>query len=357
MKLHVFNPEHDIALAYNKPEITLPHNIQELKTNLGFLPALWANDGDCVLVDDVSFAIKALNNSKRTHSDILFLEGNDLKNTSFTEIIPWGWDLNIRSFLLSKGINEKILPSQHSLLITRELSSRKQTKYLLTYLRRLIDGNICGESFFASSLNDFKTALNKHKDVVVKAPWSSSGRGIRYISHDSLSRSLEGWVDNIINRQGGITVEPYYNRVKDFAVEFTSDGFGDIAYCGLSLFDTVRGSYTGNVIAAEDIKRKMIQKFVSKQLLDDVITALASYFSVLFSGTYKGTFGVDMMIVAKEDGNGFMLHPCVEINLRQTMGHVANRLFNNREEIMRIEHNVNYKLIFEYTDSRFVKTI
>ena len=30
-----------------------------------------------------------------------------------------------------------------------------------------------------------------------------------------------------------------------------------------------------------------------------------------------------MMIVAKPDGNGFLIHPCVEINLRRTMGHVA----------------------------------
>ena len=30
-----------------------------------------------------------------------------------------------------------------------------------------------------------------------------------------------------------------------------------------------------------------------------------------------------MMILARPDGQGFSIHPCVEINLRRTMGHVA----------------------------------
>jgi hypothetical protein len=29
------------------------------------------------------------------------------------------------------------------------------------------------------------------------------------------------------------------------------------------------------------------------------------------------------MVVARPDAQGFLLHPCVELNLRRTMGHVA----------------------------------
>ena len=49
-----------MALAADTAYVALPHAIQEFKTNLGFLPALWAEDGDFVLVDDVPFAVKAL---------------------------------------------------------------------------------------------------------------------------------------------------------------------------------------------------------------------------------------------------------------------------------------------------------
>lgn len=360
VRLHIFNPEHDMALAYNKPEITLPHNIQEFKMNLGYIPALWAEDGDCILVDDIQFAVKALKRTGRPHSDILFLEKEDLKDGHFTEILPWGWDINIHSTLRTSGINEKVLPTKHILFTIRELSNRKQTKYLLKYLHKYINNDICGESFHIDNTSDFKYISKDFENIVVKAPWSSSGRGIRYISPKNICKSTEGWVENIIAKQGGIMIEPYYNKVKDFAMEFFSDGNGQINYCGLSLFETDKGSYIGNIIAKEEIKRKQIEKFISNNLLNKTISALKNYFSVLFSGTYKGPFGIDMMIVAKNDNNGFLLHPCVEINLRETMGHLANKLFkevDNREEIMKITHDVNYKIKFEYTDRKFVKTI
>lgn len=360
MKLHIFNPEHDIALAYNKPEITLPHNIQEFRMNLGFIPALWAEDGDCVLVDDILFATKALKHTGKLHADVLFLEKEDLKNAKFTEILPWGWNANVCSILRANGIEDNILPSNRNLMIIRELSSRKQTKHLLRYLHRYIKDDICGESHYADDMNEFKHIAKDFEDIVVKAPWSSSGRGIRYVSPKNMCKSTEGWIRNIISKQGGIMVEPYYNKVKDFAMEFSSDGNGTITYCGLSMFETDKGNYIGNIIAGEATKRRRIERFVSDDLLDKTVAALKNYFSVLFAGTYKGPFGIDMMIVAKNDNNGFLLHPCVEINLRETMGHVANRLFgktDNREETMKITHDVNYKIKFEYTDLTFVKTI
>ena len=64
---------------------------------------------------------------------------------------------------------------------------------------------------------------------------------------------------------------------------------------------------------------------------------------------YEGPFGIDMMIV-----KGGLLHPCVEINLRRTMGHVAlsiGRLIHlddddsDNRRIMRIDYDgSHYKL-------------
>jgi len=60
---------------------------------------------------------------------------------------------------------------------------------------------------------------------------------------------------------------------------------------------------------------------------------------------YRGPFGLDMMVV-KGDG-GFLLHPCVEINLRRTMGHVALLLSPDDDELVRmmqISYDNRYKL-------------
>ena len=61
---------------------------------------------------------------------------------------------------------------------------------------------------------------------------------------------------NIIYRQGGVTVEPYYTKVMDFGMEFeTVDG--KVLYRGLSLFDTIKNAYSGNVLCPEDKKEEM----------------------------------------------------------------------------------------------------
>jgi hypothetical protein len=69
---------------------------------------------------------------------------------------------------------------------------------------------------------------------------------------------------------------------------------------------------------------------------------------VLLKDRYAGAFGIDMMVVRRDDGDGFLLHPCVEINLRRTMGHVAISLMEHCSglpRLMKIEYNANiYKI-------------
>ena len=57
-------------------------------------------------------------------------------------------------------------------------------------------------------------------------------------------------------------------------------------------------------------------------MVDTVRMAMEKELSCLFSGYYTGPLGVDMMVVRAADGSS-LLHPCVEINVRMTMGHVA----------------------------------
>ncbi len=361
MKLHIFNPEHDVVLAYNRPNITLQHAVQELRINMGFLPALWADDDDCVLVDDVAFAVKAVRQVKREHADVLFLMKDDLRDLKFKDIQPWGWDREICKTLVEAGISTDILPTQNDLLNIRELSSRKFAAGLLRYL---CDGNLqqtCGESFYVDNMNELEHLLAEYGHVVVKALWSSSGRGLRYLSREQeMSDSVRGWIVSTLFFQGGIMVEPYYNKVKDFAMEFYSCGDGNIEYQGISIFNTNNGIYTGNVIAPEKKKLSMVHKYISDEIIDSVKQCIMEYLPEHFKGRYKGPFGIDMMVVADTDNGRFLLHPCVELNLRMTMGHVANAIKHDEKEpdlLMSIVHDVNYKLKFGYMENAFVKTI
>jgi hypothetical protein len=54
-----------------------------------------------------------------------------------------------------------------------------------------------------------------------------------------------------------------------------------------------------------------------------------------------------MMVVRGDDQQHFLLNPCVEINLRRTMGHVALALSGQvaSDHVMRVEYSDNtYKL-------------
>ena len=139
-------------------------------------------------------------------------------------------------------------------------------------------------------------------------------------------------------------------------MEFNIDADGNANYMGLSLFHTLNGAYTGNVLATEARKTADLSHYVSADLLAMTRSKLSRELSNVFSGHYVGPLGVDMMVVARADGGGFSLHPCVEINVRRTMGHVAlalTRLVNPTDDddmlrAMRIEFKEgNYKLKIE----------
>lgn len=337
-KLHIFNPEHDLALASGLANFTSPHAGRQLRADLGYLPAIWAEAGDYVLVENVEDAKTGFSRAMHRQFDG-FVEKRQLAKLEIEAVEPWGWDAALKAFILRYGVGEGLLPTDKEIDTIRDLSHRK---HALTLLRDLQIPGTTGISWLQDFVPGISQFLEDHQHIVLKAPWSSSGRGIRFVDYKMNEYQMR-WARNVIERQGCVVMEPYYNKVKDFGMEFESDGEGTAHYLGLSLFHTVNGAYTGNILASEDEKREAINHYVSGELLDDVKVKIQTLLGKLYRNKYKGPLGVDMMIVAREDKQGFLLHPCVEINLRRTMGHVA--LAIQREGIMQITYSDNhYKL-------------
>ena len=48
MKVHIFNPENDMALADGNPGYTPPAIIRQMRDELYWLPNWWAEEGDIV---------------------------------------------------------------------------------------------------------------------------------------------------------------------------------------------------------------------------------------------------------------------------------------------------------------------
>ncbi|MGI6223313.1 MAG: hypothetical protein ACOYJG_06870 [Prevotella sp.] len=331
MKLHIFNPEHDIALAANDSHFTAPHAGRRLRSDLEFLPALWAEDGDCVLVEDIERAQRNLRLYPRYARQIVFANSSVLQNVEFSDIDVWGWNITLREELKQLGVEQESLPSDQQLSAIRLMSNRGwAAKHLLSSLQ---SDETVGEAFIVHSLDEVKDLFYQYGKIVVKAPWSSSGRGVRYVLPNSWNEKLEGWMKNILLRQHSLEVEPIYNKVKDFAMEFSSEEDG-VKFMGYSLFRTINGAYSGNILATMNAKREMLSRYLPLTLLDNVCEKICALLSHFLAGIYIGPLGIDMMIVA-ENGK-LMLHPCVELNLRRTMGHLALALSPTETEPQRL---------------------
>ena len=343
MKLLVFNPEHDLALAANLSNFTAPHAGRQLRADLGFIPAIWAAADDCVLVENVEDAERRfLRLTRRPFGR--FIAKEQICKHKFTAVDVWGWDMAIRSYLFRWGIDAAIMPTATQIDDIRQLSHRRYAMQLLDCLQM---PGIIGSSCETNQIENIIDRLHSGEHLVVKAPWSSSGRGVRFME-DDVNIYDNGWLRNVIVKQGSVMVEPYYNKVKDFGMEFVSDGNGSVSYIGLSLFQTSNGAYTGNILASEEEKENLISRYIPIDLLKTVQQKICAKMGSWLKDQYTGVFGIDMMVVRRDDGDGFLLHPCVEINLRRTMGHVAislTELTSGLPKLMKIEYDSNiYKM-------------
>ena len=311
-KLYIFNPENDMALASGSPFYMAPSSAKKMANDLAVLPAWYADAGSEILVTD-SRQVEWLRNGCRMP---LSVKGVLSVSDEHEEIVPWGWSPALK-YRLGVGVKREI-----DVDTLRLLSSRMTAVNLLPKLR--VEGTV-GESFWLSSLEDVSAFSIKHDRVLLKAPWSGSGKGIQPLC-GLPDDNLKGWIRRIIATQGGVVAEPFYTKVKDFAMEFKVEG-KDVAFVGYSLFETdVRGIYKENFLASDVVIEDILSEYVSRNLLYAVRENLLRELTDILGGDYQGYLGVDMMIV--RCGEELLVHPCIEVNLRMNMGVVSRLLFD-----------------------------
>ncbi len=316
--LHIFNPSHDEALAAGTPSYTPARAAGILEADIAPLPAWWGEAGDDVLVWDAERAGLEINGCRTVSLDSFRHRPELWQNIA--GIAPWGWDERLVRLLLKAGVPQRLVPAPERLWQIRRLSSRQTAVGLLQAVRRDVPESI-GNSCWCATPEDIAAAVAGYGQAVLKAPWSGSGRGVFRTVPDPAAATRRA--RHILQRQGGIEAEPFYRRRQDLALEFLADAEG-VRCTGISVFFTAPGGgYTGNLVADDTLLWHWVPREI-RPALSAARDSLCRHLATLFQDVYCGPVGIDMMVVDTADG--LRLHPCVEMNLRQTMGWAAIRL-------------------------------
>ncbi len=329
--LYWFNPDNEMSVANGGASYTLPGNIAAMADDLSFLPACLAADGDFVLVPEPVDAFFLDRFRDLFRKDVRPVLRADLSTLAFGRVLPWGWSPRAHRVLAPAVANASPAFRRSPAAVwddtCRDLRSRVRALDCLRLLRGRLDMPCLADlPAVCESLEEVRR-LAAVRPVVVKAPWSSSGRGVLMLRCGPLSAKEEQIVGGVLRRQGFVMVEPRLRRLLDFAMEFELSSAGAAECLGLSVFFTGDGGgYEGNLVAAQPLLRARLAAILPDvSLLDGVRGALTEVLPLLFKGKYEGPLGVDMMVYEDSDGRP-LVQPCVEINLRHTMGLLALRL-------------------------------
>lgn len=338
-RLYIFNPENDLALADGSRYFTPPTAALRLAAAGAVLPAWYAGRGDCVLasVSDAlwmepvrsKFGLEA-----RIVSDV---------PESVVAVEPWGWSMYLRQKLQDAGVSLAYLPSDNNIDDIRCCSHR--------FTSVLVYRALAGASLPYSlpdkpeMVNDpaiIADRLQRGEDLFIKSPLSGSGRGV-LDSRSAPERQILRLASGVIRRQGAVMVEKRLDKVADFAMLYDYyDGIaGFVGYS--SFFNVGYSAYGGNVLMSDDqLRLSVMYNGVPAEWLDSTRDAVAHALESVLGDRYNGPLGVDMMIY---DRDGSMsIAPCVEVNVRMTMGRMAHTLSSRylvegTRGVMKIIHN------------------
>ena len=300
----LFYPAHDLALANGIRHYNPPLAARQLQADLASIFPLWQP------------------------SDNLF------------QPLPWGWNYDTRATLLKRGIPANQLPSDEDLHTLRDLSHRRHTVSMLKSLHTLSEkypflsfADIPLPQYICDNLS-LQIAIDRTSSCLLKAPWSSSGRGLVWSDKMTREKLLQRG-EAIIRDMGGVMLEPLYDKALDFAMLFYV-GNKEVRFVGYSIFDTDRlGTYRSGLLMSQEKMAERLSSFISAEEIEIVCQyysdhLLPQLFASFFNREYQlGYIGIDMMILKDPTARiGYRLHPCIEMNVRCTMGVVARLLFD-----------------------------
>ena len=182
------------------------------------------------------------------------------------------------------------------------------------------------------------------EQLMVKRPYTSSGRGVFPLPLPIQPKHLEALIGSCM-RCGSISIEPHLDVVDNWAIEYTRNAQGEVSFFALSHFATHPSgrAYLGNHLSSQQELWQKLSSCIGENTLQRLIEVQRRWLErELVASEYIGYIGIDLFFY--RDGEQLCLHPCVEINLRTTMGVVAHFAYERyisvgRKGIFRLERS------------------
>ncbi|GAO31205.1 hypothetical protein [Geofilum rubicundum] len=154
--------------------------------------------------------------------------------------------------------------------------------------------------------------------ILLKTPWSASGRGLFKIRSRQEKAAANPWVLGKLKQQGALLAEPWLDKLQDLSFHFWVEEEG-IQFLGTTYFNTDKdGQFLGCYTTSPTID--LVGSEVRKEMVDHAIPLLWKGLKGMnLNRRYRGPVGIDGLFF-KTPEDGVKLHPCIEVNLRYTMG-------------------------------------
>jgi hypothetical protein len=355
--IYVFNPTCEYAIANGHDSWHPNKLLQKMELDLETLPMFFSTPKDYVLVDKLPSSkfkksLRQLN--IKTPNFILTenISGNkEFLNLQKNKLLPWGWSpaMHKQLSVLKPGCSDefKKSPVYFWQPESKNLYSKKFARGILkTLISEYPDDSFIQQDKIAeicTTQKEFEVCIKRWGRIMVKAPWSSSGRGLQPIVKSFIHQKVWAKLLGIVNEQGYAIVEPYLDKVFDLAYIFELKK-GKVIFCGTSNFTTnKKGQYIGNSLnGLPDETDKNILDFV-KTIPQKIIQPLIKIIEGSdLSKYYEGFFGVDTLIYNDKSGT-IKVNPCLEINVRQNMGLLSLRL----EKLIHADKKGIYRIYYK----------
>jgi len=354
-KVFIYNPTCEIAIANGTLSFMPNKTLSKFESDLDVLPLYFTDENDVLLVRQIPDE-KFLNTLLKAGISLpkfRFLESalqdHNFINLPKQSLQAWGWSPRIHHLLkpFKQSCSEEFLNQPNAFWKNehRELYGRKNG---LEVLKRFLDNSesdkYISENLIAqvcTSIEEIENRIKEWKQIVIKAPLSSSGRGLQVLRKSYLNDSIIQWINGTLEAQGYVTVEALLDKKHDFSLQYFCDGKGNLDYMGPGFFETnTNGQYEGNFLGGMP---KYLINDLPKPEMEELSKGISRAIETSdIAMNYTGYLGVDCMLFDDSKGNR-KIQPCVEINLRYNMGTLALIL----DKYLATETIGTFKMIFK----------